>query len=984
MFIDFGWDVSSLYDPKKLVETPDEIVENLYGPNGYVTQANGDLEILYGNVVNYTSNYHDNDLLHNPYGNVHLELKNVTRNPSVWVPIPRLRVMQADSITQPGDVYPYFRTFAEIDAELDTSAELRHMDELRIRAAVSDRAGNKTYYDSSSTILKYDPYKPIVSAINGGNVFNDGLPPDTLISDDFLSVSWSDESHDINQLVGGVTIDGSGISNYDYKINMYTSENVYQDTLMDWRNNELSLSVELPADREDYGLKHDHKYNFLVRAVDVAGNVSEIVHSDTIYRKNTRPVITIDSTIYAYEDNEYNVAIQVIDPDTATVLGEQLRYYGYLQTDESIWLRWKPQGPSAGNQFEEVDPDIDPNGIITWIPTPRDTGNVRMRVTVIDNDDLSDSIYYMLRILPTNDRPYFRFGDAWEEKYGFVQDLELPDTSFNEDLAIPFSMPMTKYIHDEDNNDSTEITWQAVAIDTMARPGYPRTSLFFGPGTPEIVKQRLRDKYLPQNRMAQSKHPFQSELKTVAKGISAKSLGNNIEITFTQDSDSISWAVIKPDSNYHGVHRVIFMATDNGVGVHKDSSAVDTMLLTIANINDRPQWKTIPEQQMWENDTMRFDLGAYVDDVDDTLLHFTLEGITNAEKMGIEPKTYSSENLGDSARFIPEKLWSDYTDIQVIAKDGSDARDTVEFTIDVLRIPRPHMTINVVQNNIFTNFYDVLITDTIAKARSVHLLVQNDTVDIDTLWPHTYRGHRKFNTKGTYAITVKAFALVGDTTVSRSMGLALARTLGRWDGFSPDGLFKVAAEAGAVNMDQSIMVVDSTMFKKGYTGSYKLGDEVRVFNKPVEVSLASYDEGLALYQRNTDNTWTELPSYNEQGRIRAYTDRMGYFRLGRKTLIVPGLTSLGQNYPNPFNPVTNITYDVGFVEGPDQQVNLSIYNLLGQQVITLVNDQRSIGRHSVKWYGKDNSGISVASGMYFVHMTTSTGKVQTRKVMLLR
>ena len=185
-------------------------------------------------------------------------------------------------------------------------------------------------------------------------------------------------------------------------------------------------------------------------------------------------------------------------------------------------------------------------------------------------------------------------------------------------------------------------------------------------------------------------------------------------------------------------------------------------------------------------------------------------------------------------------------------------------------------------------------------------------------------------------------------------------------------------------MDQFILLVDSTMFKKGYTGSYKLGDEVRVFNKPVEVSMASYDEGLALYQRNTDNTWTELPSFNKQGRIRAYTDKMGYFRLGRKTLIVPGLTSLGQNYPNPFNPETNITYDVGFVDGPDQQVNLSIYNLLGQQVITLVNDQRSIGRHSVKWYGKDRSGISVASGMYFVHMVTSTGEVQTKKVMLLR
>jgi flagellar hook assembly protein FlgD len=75
---------------------------------------------------------------------------------------------------------------------------------------------------------------------------------------------------------------------------------------------------------------------------------------------------------------------------------------------------------------------------------------------------------------------------------------------------------------------------------------------------------------------------------------------------------------------------------------------------------------------------------------------------------------------------------------------------------------------------------------------------------------------------------------------------------------------------------------------------------------------------------------------------------------------------------------------VGFVDGPQQQVNLSIYNLLGQQVITLVNEQRSIGRHSIKWYGRDKMGMSIANGIYFVHMVTSMGKVQTKKVMLLR
>jgi flagellar hook assembly protein FlgD len=93
---------------------------------------------------------------------------------------------------------------------------------------------------------------------------------------------------------------------------------------------------------------------------------------------------------------------------------------------------------------------------------------------------------------------------------------------------------------------------------------------------------------------------------------------------------------------------------------------------------------------------------------------------------------------------------------------------------------------------------------------------------------------------------------------------------------------------------------------------------------------------------------------------------------------------LGQNYPNPFNPVTKITYDVGFVDGPEQHVNLSIYNLLGQHVQTLVDGQQTIGRHTVPWYGRDKTGMNVASGVYFMHMTTSVGKIQTKKVMLLR
>lgn len=55
MFIDFAWDTSDLYDPDKLIENPELLVDKLYGVDGHVTRSGGDLETLYGEVINYTS-----------------------------------------------------------------------------------------------------------------------------------------------------------------------------------------------------------------------------------------------------------------------------------------------------------------------------------------------------------------------------------------------------------------------------------------------------------------------------------------------------------------------------------------------------------------------------------------------------------------------------------------------------------------------------------------------------------------------------------------------------------------------------------------------------------------------------------------------------------------------------------------------------------------------------------------------------------------
>jgi len=77
--------------------------------------------------------------------------------------------------------------------------------------------------------------------------------------------------------------------------------------------------------------------------------------------------------------------------------------------------------------------------------------------------------------------------------------------------------------------------------------------------------------------------------------------------------------------------------------------------------------------------------------------------------------------------------------------------------------------------------------------------------------------------------------------------------------------------------------------------------------------------------------------------------------------LIPTVTELNGNYPNPFNPSTNIKFSLK----ADSKVALSIYNIRGQKVKSLVNDNMQAGYHSIIWDGRDESGKSVTSGVYF-------------------
>ncbi len=128
------------------------------------------------------------------------------------------------------------------------------------------------------------------------------------------------------------------------------------------------------------------------------------------------------------------------------------------------------------------------------------------------------------------------------------------------------------------------------------------------------------------------------------------------------------------------------------------------------------------------------------------------------------------------------------------------------------------------------------------------------------------------------------------------------------------------------------------------------------------------------------NQWTTLAQRRFLGR---YSDGLilGTTGVGDNTGgEMPGRFALDQNYPNPFNPSTVIGYSLP----ADGRVTLTVYNVLGQKVATLVNGPVSAGNHQVEWRAQ------VSSGIYFYRMEASASGnsaqrfIQTRKMILMK
>ncbi len=123
-----------------------------------------------------------------------------------------------------------------------------------------------------------------------------------------------------------------------------------------------------------------------------------------------------------------------------------------------------------------------------------------------------------------------------------------------------------------------------------------------------------------------------------------------------------------------------------------------------------------------------------------------------------------------------------------------------------------------------------------------------------------------------------------------------------------------------------------------------------------------------------NNQW----GYGKVDAFAAISTTLGSTAIQSKDEFNPKLFSFAQNFPNPFNPETTIRYNL-----PNRgKVHIKIFNILGKEVISLINGTMPSGTHKVTWNGKDQFGKPVSSGIYIYQIETGNQILQKRMMLL--
>ena len=382
--------------------------------------------------------------------------------------------------------------------------------------------------------------------------------------------------------------------------------------------------------------------------------------------------------------------------------------------------------------------------------------------------------------------------------------------------------------------------------------------------------------------------------------------------------------------------------------------------------------------------------------------------------------------------------------LAVIHKEAKDeSRSRTQIVVDNDEIPPDTLHVGVMQNPLADRFLDIYVAcneslyvvdnedqrpelvvasggerDTLMEIEKFTLILGDGT----TWWKNTIIYHVEYvlSEEGDFRIEAGGWDIAGNIAppdeisgvvkiVNSRRGAALTSadekailvlpagayvrdtyvTLFPVEPLTPDGYNSAKAtfltDTGLTCLKQEESHTVGRVYQFGPAGG-RLSKRATLTLKYDEKEVGDIHESELDIRRLEGSEWVCLEAEVDQSRneITVEIDRLGQFQIqvGRLStgVVKPSSYELLQNYPNPFNPTTSIQFSVVGDQFPPH-VTLKVYNLLGQEVRTLVDDLKEPGYYTVTWDGRDGSGDAVSSGVYIYRL--HTGQFQSTKRMVL-
>jgi hypothetical protein len=475
-------------------------------------------------------------------------------------------------------------------------------------------------------------------------------------------------------------------------------------------------------------------------------------------------------------------------------------------------------------------------------------------------------------------------------------------------------------------------------------------------------------------------------------------------MTFTPTASTGLSASLQNDSlylnsvlNFNGNVSVVIQASDGS------SSITDTFVVYVAPQNDAPSSFVLltPANNSVSNILRPVFQWQSARDIDGDALQYLLQ-ISKQSNFSTIAQSY---NLNDTVQTLTSDLDSSGTYFwRVTASDGNGGNyqpSAFTFQTDATK---PNLRISILQGTVAKRYLDAYAysdENLSGAVNAAFTLKNNSGTTIDSrssamsnvastnLYTASYHlagagnlevqvtaqdlaGNQRIATRN---YTVSAL-LKGETFIALAPAyeLSLSKPAHSESGFIVIGFFEEMESLTMPSLNAGVELIGTTELHDALKLTIRY-DESAILSRP------DFDERKIGIYRATESGFDYVGG---QGRDHAVTASIHSFGkyvafYDDNRTVVPDRIELAQNYPNPFNPTTTIQY--GLVSSG--KVKLVIYNVLGQRVRELINENRPAGYHKILWDGKNAAGQAVATGVYIYRLETPDGAL-SRKMLLIK